>query len=92
MTRGFLRTVEVKGGAELSSTALDIWTEGRGAYLELSRPRKANDDAFIENFNSRPCDEYLNEHDLTLLVDAPVNIGAFASSNTTTAVTTFTVT
>lgn len=48
---------------------MDLWTYQRGVVLDLSRPDKPTDHAFIEAFNGRFLAECLNQHWLLTLAD-----------------------
>lgn len=48
---------------------MNLWTYQRGVVLDLSRPDKPTDHAFIEAFNGRFLAECLNQHWLLTLAD-----------------------
>jgi putative transposase len=48
----------------------------RGIALRLIEPGKPNQNAYIESFNGRFCDECLNEHWFTSLAHAQVRTRA----------------
>ena len=57
---GYPKTITVDNGPEFVSNALDQWAHPHGVTLHFSRPGKPVDNAFIESFNGRLRDEYLN--------------------------------
>jgi putative transposase len=67
---GFPATIRVDQGTEFVSRDLDLWAYQRGVTLDLSRPGKPTDNAFIEAFNSRFRAECLNAHCFLSLADA----------------------
>ncbi|MBB3588854.1 transposase InsO family protein [Sphingomonas sp. BK481] len=50
--------------------ALDRWAYENGATLDVSRPGKPTDNAFVETFNDRLRDECLNVRWFLWLADA----------------------
>jgi putative transposase len=52
--------INVDHGTEVTSRALDEWCYLREAKLGSIRPGKPPEDGFVESFNLRPRDEYLN--------------------------------
>jgi putative transposase len=61
-TRGKPQTIRVDNGPEFVSQSLDLWAYFNGVKLDFSRPEKPTDNAVIESFNGRLCDECLNQH------------------------------
>ena len=55
------RTIRMDNGPEFTSKALDRWAHAHGVKLEFIRPGKPTDNCFIESFNGRLRDEFLNE-------------------------------
>ena len=62
LARGAPRTIRVDHGPEFISKVLDRWAYENGVTLDFSRPGKPTDNAFVESFNGRPQDEWLNTH------------------------------
>jgi putative transposase len=52
----------VDNGSQFSSREFDLWAYANGVILDLSRPVKPTDNAFIESFNARVRLECLNQH------------------------------
>jgi putative transposase len=48
---GFPAVIRVDQGSEFVSRNLDLWAYQRGVTLDVSRPGKTTDNAFIEPFN-----------------------------------------
>ena len=67
---GYPKTIRVDNGSEFISRDMDLWAYQRGVTLDLSRPGKPNDNAFIEAFNSKLRSECLNTHWFLSLEDA----------------------
>ena len=61
-------------GPEFISKALDRWAYENGVTLDFSRPGKPTDNAFVESFNGRLRDEFLNETLFTTLAQAWVEL------------------
>lgn len=61
-------------GPEFISEAVDRWAYGNGVTLDSSRPGKPTDNAFVESFNGRLRDEWLNTHRFLSLADARAKI------------------
>jgi len=60
----------VDHGTEFQSRALEDWTYRRGIQLDFIRPGKSVENAFIESFNGRLRDEYLNALQFTSIAEA----------------------
>jgi putative transposase len=60
--RGLPASITVDHGPEFESQALDAWAYKTGVRLAFIRPGKPVDNAYVESFNGRFRDEYLNEH------------------------------
>lgn len=60
--RGWRRSICVDNGPEFTRRALDEWAHLRGVKLEIIRPGKPVENAFIESFNGRLRQECLNQH------------------------------
>ena len=54
------QTIRVDNGPEFISRSLDLWAYSSGVKLDISRPGKPTDNAFIKSFNGRLRDECLN--------------------------------
>ena len=63
-------TIRVDHGPEFTSKRLDQWAYLNGVELGFSRTGKPTDNAFIESFNERLRQEYLNENWFLSLEDA----------------------
>ena len=62
MSRSFPKTIRVDDGPEFTSKALDQWAYSSQVTLDISRPRKPTDSAFIESLNGSVRAECLNEN------------------------------
>lgn len=71
------RTITIDNGPEFISRALDVWAYERGVTLHFIRPGKPVENAFIESFNSRFRDEFLNQNWFHDLPDARRRIADF---------------
>ncbi len=67
---GFPATIWVDQGSEFVSRDLDRWAYQRGVTLDVSRPGKPTDNAFIEAFNGRFPAEWLSAHWFLSFADA----------------------
>ena len=67
---GIPRTIRVDNGPEFISKELDLWAHVRDIKLDFSRPGKPTDNAYIESFNSRFREEFLNTIWFMNLADA----------------------
>ena len=63
-------SIRVDNGPEFISRDLDLWAYWNRVKLDFSRPGKPTDNALIESFNARLCQECLNEHWFLSLDDA----------------------
>jgi putative transposase len=61
-------------GSEFTSKALAAWAYEHGVKLDVIRPGKPVENAFIESFNGRLRDECLNVHQFASLAEAQVII------------------
>jgi putative transposase len=61
-TRGTPARLVTDNGPEFISRALDAWAYAHGIDLHFIEPGKPNQNAYIESFNGRLRDEFLNEH------------------------------
>ena len=71
---GYPKAIRVDQGLEFSSLDLEFWAYQKGVTLDLSRPGKPTDNAFIEPFNGKLRTECLNVHWFTSLDDAPTKM------------------
>ena len=55
-------TIRTDNGKEFTGRAMLEWAHKHGVELRLIEPGKANQNAYIESFNSRFRDECLNKH------------------------------
>jgi putative transposase len=60
--RGLPLSITVDHGPEFEGQVLDRWAYERGVRLNLIRPGKPVENAYVESFNGRFRDECLNEH------------------------------
>jgi putative transposase len=72
-----LRSLTVDRGTEFQSRALEDWAYHRSVQLDLIRPGKPIENAFIESFNGRLRDECLNVHQFASITDAQAQIEAW---------------
>jgi len=69
--RGALpESITVDNGSEFSSKCLDAWAVENGVMLAFIRPGRPVENGFIESFNGRLRDEFLNVELLFSLADA----------------------
>lgn len=54
------RTITVDNGSEFASRKLDAWAYTHGVQLDFIRPGKPVENAYVESFNGRLRDEFLN--------------------------------
>ena len=59
---GYPQAIRVDQGSEFVSRDLDLWAYANNVTLDVSRPGKPTDNAFIEAFNGRFWAECLNAH------------------------------
>lgn len=59
--RGYPETIRTDQGPEFTCRALDQWAFEHGVELRLIQPGKTTQNGFIESFNGRFRDEYLDE-------------------------------
>ena len=64
------RSITVDHDTKFQSRALEEWAYRRGAQLDVIRPGKPVENAFIESFNGRLRDECLNVHQFSSLTEA----------------------
>lgn len=74
---GYPKTIRVDRGNTFMSHDMDLWACQRGVPLDLSRPGKPTDNAFIKAFNGRFRAECLNQHWFLTLEDAGEKLEAW---------------
>ncbi|MFH1301877.1 MAG: IS3 family transposase, partial [Planctomycetota bacterium] len=72
--RGCPQSIRVDNGPEFISKNLDWWAYFNKVTLDFSRLGKPTDNAYIESFNGRVCQEFLNQHWFLSLADAQEQI------------------
>ena len=77
ITRGLPQILRTDNGKEFCGRAMLTWAHTQGLTLRLIEPGKPNQNAYIESFNGRFRDEYLNEHWFTTLAHAQALIEAW---------------
>ena len=75
--RGRPLTMVSDNGAELTSTAVLRWCQERGVDWHYIAPGKPTQNAFIESFNGRLRDEFLNVHQFASLADVRARLEAW---------------
>ena len=68
--RGLPRAIRTDQGPEFTGKALDQWAYEHGVELRLIEAGKPTQNAYIESFNGKSRDEYLNEHWFRTLSEA----------------------
>jgi putative transposase len=76
-TRGLPGVLRTDNGPEFCGKAMLTWAHERRVTLRLIEPGKPTQNAYIESFHERFCDECLNEHWFTSLAHAEVVIEAW---------------
>jgi len=61
-TYGKPRCIRTDNGPEFTSHAFDAWCYEHGIEHHFIRPGKPTENAFVESFNGRVRDEFLNQH------------------------------
>jgi len=69
-TRGRPRTIVSDNGTELTSNAILCWVDQTDVGWHYIAPGKPMQNAFVESFNGRLRDEFLNETLFTSLLQA----------------------
>ncbi len=72
--RGRPELIRCDNGTEFTSKAMDKWAYDNHIALDFSRPGKPTDNAFIESFNARFRQEFLNQNYFLSLEDAAQKI------------------
>jgi putative transposase len=67
---GYPEIITVDNGPEFICIAMDRWAYSHGVKLKFSRPGKPTDNPYIESFNGKLRDEFLNSHWFTSLEHA----------------------
>jgi putative transposase len=75
--RGAPKSIRVDNGPEFVSRVLDRWAYEHGVTLDFSRPGKPTDNAYVESFNGRLREEFLNANWFLSLKDAQLEIEAW---------------
>jgi putative transposase len=75
--RGKPRVIRTDNGPEFVGKAMLTWAHRHGIDLRLIEPGKPNQNAYVESFNGRLRDEFLNEHWFTSLAHARAVIEAW---------------
>ena len=70
MREGFTKIHRHRQRTEFCGKAVDQWAHDNRVTLDFIRPGKPNENAFIESFNGKLRDEYLNENWFKSLEDA----------------------
>ena len=74
---GTPKAITVDNGPEFICMALDRWAYANGVKLKFSRPGKPTDNPFIESFNGKMRDEFLNVHWFTGINDLRTKAAAW---------------
>lgn len=69
-SRGLPERLLTDNGPEFAGRTLDCWAYARGVKLQFIEPGKPTQNCYIESFNGRFRDEYLDEHWFTSLAEA----------------------
>ncbi len=72
--RGLPKMIRSNNGKEFYGKVMVAWAHERGVQLRLIEPGKPDQSAYIESFNDRFRDEYLNEHWFPSLLHARTEI------------------
>jgi putative transposase len=73
-SHGLPQVITTDNGTEFTSRAVDEWAHRSGVKLDLIRPGKPFENAYIESFNGRLCRECLDESRFLSLEDAKIRI------------------
>lgn len=71
---GYPKSIRVDNGSEFISRDLDLWAYQKDVIVDVSRPGKPTDNAYIESFNGSLRAECLNTHWFMSLDDARSNL------------------
>jgi putative transposase len=69
-TRGIPESITTDNGGEFAGQATDVWAHQMGVKLDFIRPGRPVQNGYIESFNGRLRDEYLNTEVFLNLADA----------------------
>ncbi len=69
--------IQCDNGTEFVSKDVDLWVYSNGVTMDFSRPGKPKDNSYIESFNGKISDEYLNVNWFLSLEDAVKKIEDF---------------
>lgn len=75
--RGLPRSIVCDNGPEFAGRTLDYWAHERGVELQFIRPGKPIENAVIESFNGKLCNECLSVNWFTTLRDAQQTVEAW---------------
>ncbi len=76
-TRGLPEVITVDNGPEFAGRALDAWAYAHHVQLRFIDPGKPVQNAYVESFNGRLRDEWLNEHWFSTLEEARAIVEAW---------------
>jgi putative transposase len=68
-------------GSEFTGQIMDLWTYQNGVKIDLSRPGKPTDNAFMESFNGTLRADSLDAHWFATLAEAKKSIEAWRKEN-----------
>jgi putative transposase len=68
--RGAPESITSDNGSEFAGQAMDVWAHQMGVKLDFIRPGRPAQNGYIESFNGRLRDEYLNTEAFLNLADA----------------------
>ncbi|MBL6079218.1 transposase family protein [Belnapia sp. T18] len=75
--QGAPKYLSADSGSEFTGPLVDLWAYHHGVQIDLSRPSKPTDNAFIETFNGSLRDERLNLHWFETLAGARAIVEAW---------------
>jgi putative transposase len=75
--RGYPALIPTDQGPDFTGRALDQWASANKVRLMLTQPGKPTQNAYIESFNGKFCEECLNEHWFVSLEHPRAVIGAW---------------
>jgi len=68
--RGTPQSITVDNGTEFASKAVDLWAYQNAVHLNFIRPGRPVENGYIESFNGRLRDEFLNVEVFFSVADA----------------------
>ena len=74
---GYPQSITVDNGSEFYSKAMDLWAHQNNVKLDFIRPGKPTENGFIESFNGKLRDEFLNLNLFASLADARIKLEAW---------------